>query len=211
MKIVIADPDLRVHRAVFEAALGPEMVISWHNSWDEPSVLTALEDADVFVGSRLTATMGAAGPRIRLVHTAGAGYDGIDFNALPILAVCANTFHHEGSVAEYVAATLIALRRNLIGQDAALRAGIWHSPSYCTDLPQPETLRGAVVTLLGFGHIGAASWQLLQAFGTEGIAITRTGSVTAAAHALRWAGTMENLHEALTESDALLILSLIHI
>ncbi len=90
MKIVIADPDLRIHRALFEAALAPDMVISWHDAWDDPSVLVAVEDADVYVGPRLTAAMGAAGSRLRLVHR-GAGYDGIDLDALPTRTVCANT------------------------------------------------------------------------------------------------------------------------
>jgi phosphoglycerate dehydrogenase-like enzyme len=77
-------------------------------------MLTAFRDADVFVGLRWTTPMGAAGPRLRLVHTAGTGYDGIDPAALPAGAVCANTFHHEGSIAEYVASVLVAPRRELI-------------------------------------------------------------------------------------------------
>lgn len=71
MKIVIADPDLRIHRAPFQASLAPDMVISRHDAWDDPSVLVALEDADVYVGSRLTAVIGAAGSRLRLVHRGG--------------------------------------------------------------------------------------------------------------------------------------------
>jgi phosphoglycerate dehydrogenase-like enzyme len=205
MKIVIADPNLIVHRPVFERGLATGTGISWHRSWDDPGVLPALRDADVFVGPRLTRAMGAAANRLRLIHTAGAGFDGIESEALQAGAVCANTFHHEGSVAEYVATVLVALRRDLIVQDAALREGKWRSSVYCRGLRQPKTLRGAVVTFLGFGHIGAASWKLLQSFGAEGVAITRTGSVDAGAHGLRWAGSNEHLPIALTESDVLVI------
>jgi phosphoglycerate dehydrogenase-like enzyme len=205
MKIVIADPNLIVHRPAFERGLAPGTVISWHRSWDDPGVLPALEDAHVFVGPRLTKTMGAVANRLRLIHTAGAGFDGIASGALRPGAVCANTFHHEGSVAEYVASVLVALRRDFIVQDAALRDGNWHSSVYCRGLRQPKTLRGAVVTFLGFGHIGAASWKLLQSFGAEGVAITRSGSVDAKAHGLRWAGMNEHLPNALTESDVLVI------
>lgn len=61
------------------------------------------------------------------------------------------------------------------------------------------------MTFLGFGHIGAASWKLLQSFGAEGVAVTRTGSVGAKAHGLRWAGSNEDLPRALAESDVLVI------
>jgi len=205
MRIVIADSNLMPQRATFEAALPEGTLTSWHDSWNEHSVLTDLKDADVYVGPKFTAAMGAEARNLRLVHVAGAGYDGIDTDALPAGAICANTFHHEGSIAEYIATALVALRRNLLGQDAALRSGVWSSPVYSPDIRQPETLRGAVVTFLGFGHIGSAAWNLLRAFGADGIAITRSGSVNAEEHSLRWTGATERLAEALSESDVLVV------
>ena len=205
MRIVIADPNLLPHRAAFEAALPEGSATSWHDSWNEHAVLTDLKDADVYVGPKFTGAMGAEARNLRLVHVAGAGYDGIDAAALPPGAVCANTFHHESSIAEHIAAVLVALRRNLFGQDAALRTGRWASSVYSPDIRQPETLRGAVVTFLGFGHIGSAAWKLLQAFGAEGISITRSGTVDARENSLRWSGTTAQLAEALSESDILVI------
>ncbi|WP_395399436.1 hypothetical protein ACHMXB_14690 [Arthrobacter sp. UC242_113] len=70
--------------------------------------------------------MGAGANRLRLIHTAGAGFDGIEPEALNSGAVCANIFHHEGWIAEYVATVLVVLRRDLMRQDAALRQGKWH-------------------------------------------------------------------------------------
>lgn len=205
MRIVIADPNLMSQRTTFEAALPDGATASWHDSWNEHSVLTDLKGADVYVGPRFTEAMGAEAPNVRLVHVAGAGYDGIEAGALPAGAVCANTFHHESSIAEYIASVLVALRRNLIGQDAALRTGVWSSSVYSAEIRQPETLRGAVVTFLGFGHIGSAAWNLLQAFGAEGIAITRSGTVDPLANSLRWTGSTDRLAEALSESDILVI------
>jgi phosphoglycerate dehydrogenase-like enzyme len=203
MRIVIADPNLMPQRSTFEEALPEGSVTSWHDSWNEHAVLTDLKDADVYVGPKFTQAMGGYARNLRLVHVAGAGFDGIEPNALPAGAVCANTFHHESSIAEHVAATLVALRRNLLGQDAALRSGVWSSSVYSADIPQPKTLRGAVVTFLGFGHIGSAAWNLLKAFGAEGIAITRSGTLDAGTNALRWAGATDRLAEALSESDIL--------
>lgn len=82
MKIVIADPTLIVHRPAVERGVAPGTIISWHKSWDDPGVLSALRDADVFVGPRLTRAMGGAANRLRLIHTAGAGFDGIEPEAL---------------------------------------------------------------------------------------------------------------------------------
>ncbi|MDQ4502535.1 2-hydroxyacid dehydrogenase [Sinomonas sp. ASV322] len=205
MRVVIADSNLLPHRTLLEEALPAGTATSWHDTWNEAALVDDLRDADVYVGPRFTARMGSAAEKLRLVHVAGAGYDGIDADALPAACVCANTFHHENSIAEHIAAVLVALRRNLLGQDAALRTGAWASSVYSPAIPQPETLRESVVAFLGFGHIGQASWSLLRAFGAEGIAVTRSGAVDAAAHDLRWAGTTAQLGAALTEADVLVV------
>ncbi|WP_334172665.1 2-hydroxyacid dehydrogenase [Sinomonas sp.] len=205
MKVVFADRNLMPHRVLLEEALPPGTAASWHESWNEDALVRDLGDAEVYVGPRFTAAMGAAATRLRLVHVAGAGWDGIDAAALPAGAVCANTFHHENSIAEHVAAALVALRRNLLGQDAALRAGLWESSVYSPSTPQPETLRGAIVAFLGFGHIGQASWTLLRAFGARGIAITRSAAVDPAAHGLIWAGPSARLGEALAQAEVLVV------
>ena len=205
MRLVIADSNLLPHRLLLEEALPAGTATSWHDTWNEAALVDDLRDAEVYVGPRFTAAMGAAAEKLRLVHVAGAGYDGIDAAALPPGCVCANTFHHESSIAEHIAAVLVGLRRNLLGQDAALRTGNWASSVYAQTIPQPETLRHSVVAFLGFGHIGQAAWTLLRAFGAEGIAVTRTGAVDAAGHGLRWAGTTAQLGHALTEADALVV------
>ncbi|WP_138414435.1 2-hydroxyacid dehydrogenase [Sinomonas gamaensis] len=205
MRIVIADRNLMPHRPLLEEALPAGTTTSWHESWNEEALAADLRDADVYVGGRFTEAMGAAAEKLRLVHVAGAGYDGINADALPAGVICANTFHHENSIAEHVAAVLVALRRDLLGQDAALRTGTWQSPVYSPSTPQPETLRGATVSFLGFGHIGQAAWNLLRAFGCEGIAITRSGSTDPGLHGLRWAGSTERLGDSLTEADVLVV------
>jgi hypothetical protein len=52
MRIVIADPNLMPQRAVFEEELPNGTVTSWHDSWNEHSVLTDLKDADVYVWTK---------------------------------------------------------------------------------------------------------------------------------------------------------------
>ena len=204
MKVVVADANLLPHRQLFEARLPAESTVTWLDPANDEALIRELRNADVFVGSRFTAAMGASATVLRLVHAAGAGYDGIDLAAVPPTAVCANTFHHQDSIAEYVVASLIVLRRGLRRQDAALRHGVWSSSVYDRGIPQSETLAGSVATFLGFGHIGKAAWRLLHAFGVEGIAVTRTGRTNPDLQ-LRRSTDLTGLPDALVESDILIV------
>jgi hypothetical protein len=130
LRVVVADANFLPHRDLLEANLPAGTIVSWHKGFDEAAVAADLPGADVFVGPRFTAAMGAASDALRLVHVGGAGYDGIDADALPRGVVCANTFCHETSIAEYVAVTTVVVRRQLLLQDRALRAGHWASSVY---------------------------------------------------------------------------------
>jgi phosphoglycerate dehydrogenase-like enzyme len=205
MKIVVADPSLAPHRSLLEDTIPAGVEVRWVSGSDEEELTRAIADAQVYVGSWLPAHIGAAATALRLVQAAGAGVDGIDPSGLRESVQCANTFRHEQSIAEYVAASLVVLRRRMLAQDAALRAGVWSSPVYDRDIPQPSTLRDAVVTFLGFGHIGQSAWALLRAFGARGRCITRTGSVEPRRHGLDAAGDLSALDEALSASDVLVV------
>ncbi len=186
MKIVVRDPNLVPHRERLEAALPPDTTVHWHES-ASPVLLDDLRDADVFVGSRFTAEMAGAAEKLRLVHAAGAGTDKIAFDALAQGVLVANTFHHEQSIAEYVLAAAVLLRRGFLEQDWALREGIWATSVYDPSIPQPKSLHGARVGFVGFGHIGRRSWQLFRALGCSGAAVTGSGRLDAAAEGLSWA------------------------
>ena len=94
----------------------------------------------MFVGSRFTADMAAAAEKLRLIHVAGAGTDKIDFAALPPDVLVANTFHHERSIAEYVVAAAVMLRRGFLTQDRKLRDNVWATSVYDSAIPQSPTL-----------------------------------------------------------------------
>jgi phosphoglycerate dehydrogenase-like enzyme len=119
-------------------------------------------------------------------------------------AVCANTFHHEASIAEYVAAMTVVLRRRLLDQDRELRAGHWASSVCEPDRPQVRALHGATVGIVGFGHIGARTWRVLRAFGARGIAVTRT-PMDSGMHGLDWTGGIGELDHLLRESEVVVL------
>lgn len=205
VKIVVAVSNLLPHREFLESLLPAGATVSWCASPNDPRFAAEVPDADVLVTARLSGALAATASRLRLVHAPGAGVNGIDLAALPAGVQCANAFGHDRSIAEYVVSNVIALRRGTVQQDAALREGRWLAAAYDPDLPQPATLRGSVVTFLGFGRVGQAVWELLQPFGTHGIAITRSGTVDAGVHSLRWSGDAAELDRALDESDILVI------
>lgn len=196
MKVLVAEANLVPHRAAFEALLPGGVEVLWRPGGAD---LEELRDVEVHVGSRFTAEMGAVAEKLRLVHVAGAGTDKVDFAALPTDALVANTFHHEQSIAEYVVAAAVMLRRGFLTQDRQLRENVWATPVYDGALPQLSALRGATVGFVGFGHIGRCTWELFRAFGCTGAAVTGSGRV--AECGLSWAGDTGELDRLLVESD----------
>lgn len=204
MKIVVADRNLSPHRERFESRLPGGATVSWHRQIGSPALAADLTDAEVFVGSTFTAAMGRAAAKLRLVHVAGAGTDGVDFGALPPHVQVANTFHHEASIAEYVVATSILLWRRFLAQDGQLRENVWMSPVYDEALPQMDTIGAAQVGFVGFGHIGRNAWNLLRAFGCTGAAITGRG-LTGDDSGLLWTGSRDRLDDLMHESDIIVV------
>ena len=201
MKVLVGDRNLVPHRRRFEAALPPEVTVTWAAGDIGPD---RLRDAQVFVGSRFTADMAATAEKLRLVHVAGAGTDRVAFAALGADVVVANTFHHERSIAEFILAAAVMLRRGFLKQDRALRRDVWASSVYDDTIVQPPTLQGARIGFVGFGHIGQQSWKLLSTLGCQGAAVTGSGRVRDGA-GLSWAGDASRLDDLARESDVLVV------
>ena len=204
MKVVVRDPNLVPHRDRLEDALPPGTAVHWHDTTSE-ALLDELRDADVFVGSRFDADMAGVAEKLRLVHAAGAGTDKIAFDALAQGVLVANTFHHEQSIAEYVVAAAVMLRRGFLEQDWSLREGVWATSVYDSSIRQPRALCGARVGFVGFGHIGRRSWQLFRAFGCRGAAVTGSGSLDADTEGLSWAADVGSLEELMHASDVVVV------
>ncbi len=205
MKVVVADPNLVPHRDRLQAALPADSTVHWHDAWNGDELLEDLRDAEVFVGGRFTSAMAGAAEKLRLVHTAGAGTDKIAFDALGPDVLVANTFHHEQSIAEYVLAAAVLMRRGFLEQDWALREETWATSVYDRSIPQPKSLQGARIGFVGFGHIGRRGWQLFRAFGCVGAAVTGNGRLDAAAEGLVWAADVGQLGRLMDESDVAVV------
>jgi len=199
MKVIVVDPNLIPHRERLEAAL-PDAEVRWQTNGVSPD---ELRDADVYVGSRFTAAMADAAEKLKLIHIAGAGTDKVDFDALPPDTLVANTFHHEQSIAEYIVAASVMLRRDFLAQDRQLRRNIWATSVYDQAIPQPSTLADAHIGFVGFGHIGQRAWKLFRAFGCTGAAVTGSGRVPDVG--LAWAADTGELDRLLRECDVAVV------
>src|SRR5919197_2028584 len=85
-------------------------------------------DADAVVCIHLTRDDTRGARRLRLVQALSAGTDGIEHDALPPGCVLCNAYEHEDAIGEWVLMAMLALSRNLLAYDRALRRDEWLRP-----------------------------------------------------------------------------------
>jgi phosphoglycerate dehydrogenase-like enzyme len=141
---------------------------------ETPEQRAAYSAADVIIGIRFDASLPRP-ERLRLFHLPAAGYDAVDFAALPAGAVVCNCFGHETAIAEYVMAALLMHSVPLVDADRKLRRGEW---AYWAGSPERThaEISGSTVGLLGFGHIGKAVAVRAKAFGMN-VHVANRGAV----------------------------------
>jgi D-3-phosphoglycerate dehydrogenase len=129
-----------------------------------------LAQADALVvrsATKVTASLIAAGPRLRAIARAGTGVDNVNVEAatargiLVMNAPGANTI----SVAELAMAQLLSLARRLPAADATMKQGKWDKKSFLG-----EEVRDKVIGLVGFGRVGRAVARRALAFAMTVIA-----------------------------------------
>jgi phosphoglycerate dehydrogenase-like enzyme len=165
---------------------------------DEIDVVDEIAAADAIVCNRLSADDTRGAGSLRLVQALSAGADSIDRDALPPGCTLCNAYEHEDAIAEWTLMAMLALTRNLLAYDGALRRGEWLHP------PLERELRGRVLGSVGFGHIGRRVAELARAFGMEIAAVTRSPS-TERGRGLSWLGGLDELDRLLAQSDFVLV------
>lgn len=147
-----------------------EIVVS-----DEDGISAWLADVDVLVTMVLTQAMARACMRLKLVQVPGAGLDRIERSAIPSGVWLANVYGHETGIAEYVIGAMLALTRDFVRLDAALRRGDWQSQWAIGTAPPPvwPELSGKTIGILGYGRIGQAVARRARAFDMHVCAVRR--------------------------------------
>jgi phosphoglycerate dehydrogenase-like enzyme len=172
----------------------------------EAQIASLLPQIEVLVTMVLTAELGRAAARLKLLQVPGAGLDGIDRAAVPSGAMLANAYGHETGIAEYVIGAVLALTREFARVDATLRRGDWHS-QWAVGSPPPSPwpeLAGKTLGLLGYGHIGQSVARRARAFDMRVCAIRRNAAQSTAGDPALLGGP-EFIDEVLRRSDYVVI------
>jgi phosphoglycerate dehydrogenase-like enzyme len=137
----------------------------------ESDLRDALPEADALLawGGPVTDAMMARAPRLRVIARAGAGYDAVDLRAATArgIAVTVTPGANAESVAEQTFALLLALARNVVGNDRSVRGGGWDRSQTV------RPLRGTTLGVAGLGRCGLAVAERALAFGMRVVASGR--------------------------------------
>jgi D-3-phosphoglycerate dehydrogenase / 2-oxoglutarate reductase len=128
-------------------------------------------DAVVAGGETYSASILAACPNLRGIARTGVGYDAVDLEAATRqnIPVTITPGTNQDSVAEQAFALLLALSRDVVPHDRAIRSGSWVR----TLLPRP--IRGKTMGIVGLGRIGRSVAARALVFGMKVVAFDPVG------------------------------------
>lgn len=130
--------------------------------------------------TRLTAEMLAQLPALRCIGVLATGYDVVDIAAAARrgIPVCNVVAYGVDDVAQHVMALTLELCRRTTEHTQSVQRGDWAAaPDWCYWTHAPQSLRGLVMGIAGFGHIGRRVGELAHAFGMQVLAVGH-GTVT---------------------------------
>ncbi len=153
-------------------ALGHEFICYRDRNENADVLIERMQEADVVIVSNIPigANILSCCPRLKLLNVAFTGLDHIDLaycRAHQIEVKNASGYATEG-VAELAIGLMLAVYRKITEFDADIRRGGSRGPLLGREL------RGKRVGIVGTGAIGIRTAQLLQAFGCEVVAWSRT-------------------------------------
>ena len=167
LKIVVAD-DLPASALELLRAEGWDVDARAGRAPDQLS--QDLSNADAIVvrsATKVTASLIAAAPTLRVIARAGTGVDNVDVAAASARGIVvmnapgANSI----SVAELAMGLILALARHIAAADAAMKQGKWEKKKFLG-----EEVRDKTLGLAGLGRIGQEVARRAQAFGMRTIA-----------------------------------------
>ncbi len=161
-KVVVSDPLSDEGLAVLRDAAAFDVVVV--NGADAAALKTALADADALLvrsGTKVTAELIDAAPRLKLVGRAGTGVDNIDLPASTRRGLVVMNTPDANSIAaaEQTLALILGLVRNLAPAAESLAGGRWERTKFLG-----TELSGKTLGVFGFGRIGREVTRRALAF-----------------------------------------------
>ena len=139
----------------------------------EADLLQYLPECDAVIagGETYSAKVLEASPKLRGIARTGVGYDAVDLAAATRqnIAVTITPGANQESVAEQVFALLLALTKDVLQHDRAIRSGVWVRTLL------PRAIRGRTIGIIGLGRIGRAVATRAIAFGMKVVAFDPVG------------------------------------
>lgn len=167
------------HRIVFldRASLiadmrAPSFAHKWinHEQTRPQDAAARILDASIVIVNkvRLTGEILARAPRVRMIALAATGTDNVDLAYCRAhgIVVCNIRGYAVHTLPEHVFMLMLALRRNLPGWQADMRAGLWEkADQFCLFTRPINDLYGSTLGLVGHGSLGNGVRRLAEAFG----------------------------------------------
>src|SRR5262245_53885549 len=143
------------------------------------AVKARLEGATIAITHRVFLKGEDLPPTLGLIAVGSTGTERIDLAACRARGVhVCNVRSWSVSVSEHFFALALAVRRNLLAYQSAVRSGAWSSsPDFSLAMePFGHTLRGAVLGIIGFGTLGRSVAQIGRGFGMNVLVAERKGA-----------------------------------
>ena len=156
-RIVLLNPMLHSAGQDLLATHGEMEIVPSSAPPDRLAAALAAADAIVVrLPARVTAGVIAAAPRLKVIATAGAGFDHIDVAAATRagVPVVNNAGIGPNPVAEHTVGLMLALARRIVVGDRLLRTRGWASRDGLLATDPGSELEGKTVGIVGFGFIG---------------------------------------------------------
>lgn len=124
-------------------------------TWKEEDLLAQVKDVDAIIiraNGSITARLMDAAPRLKVIGRHGIGVDSIDLPAASArgIVVCNTPAANVESVAEHAVALMLAVSKQILRADKALRQGRWEARYDYIG----QELFGRKLGLIGMGRIG---------------------------------------------------------
>lgn len=174
--LLVLRPLPQCDRNYLEAQLSRDFEVVIPQEFSADSLLRHVESADVILGLDLPEPLARAAKRLKIFHCLGAGVDHMALEELAKLGIAICNSHSTAKlVAEHAIAMLLASVKRIALHDRLMRQDIFYRPSgdprdrYF----QSNSLIGAQIGIVGFGHIGRAVAQFLLPFSRDILILTR--------------------------------------
>jgi glycerate dehydrogenase len=159
--------------------------VDYDQTWPE-EVVSRLKDATIVISNKvkLGGDILAQAPSVKMIAVAATGTDIVDLEYCKAHNIVVSNIRGYAvhTVPEHAFMLMLALRRNLLGWRADLRAGLWQqADQFCLFTRPMNDLHGSTLGLVGYGSLGHGMQKLAEAFGMRVLIAEHKGADTARA------------------------------